>query len=158
MAADMKESVLVSQEVNMAQSIREVMTANPICLPANTSVQQAAREMRDNDVGDVIVEKDGGLYGIVTDRDIVVRVIAEGKDVTTTDLEAICSRNLATLTPDQTVKDATQLMKDKALRRIPVVEEDGKGKVIGIVSIGDIAVEKHPKSALGKISAASANT
>jgi CBS domain-containing protein len=114
--------------------------------------------MRDNDVGDVIVEKDGGLYGIVTDRDIVVRVIAEGKDVTTTDLEAICSRNLATLTPDQTVKDATQLMKDKALRRIPVVEEDGKGKVIGIVSIGDIAVEKHPKSALGKISAASANT
>ena len=142
----------------MAQSIQDVMTADPIRLPADTSVQDAARQMRDNDVGDIIVEKDGRLYGIVTDRDIVVRVVAEDKDLRTTDLQSICSQNVSTLTADQTVKDATQLMKDKALRRIPVVDAKEQGKVIGIVSLGDIAVEKHPKSALGKISAASANT
>lgn len=138
----------------MAQSIREVMTEDPICLPANTSVEEAARRMREENIGDIIVEKDGKLYGIVTDRDIVVRVLAEGKDVRATDLESICSRDLSTVTPDETVKDATRIMKDKALRRIPVVEE---GKAVGIVSLGDIAIEKEPKSALGKVSAASAN-
>ena len=138
----------------MAQSIREVMTADPVCLPANTSVEEAARRMRDENIGDIIVEKDGKLYGIITDRDIVVRVLAEGKDVRATDLESICSRDLSTVTADDTVKDAIQIMEDKALRRIPVVEE---GKVIGIVSLGDIAIEKKPKSTLGKVSAASAN-
>lgn len=139
----------------MAQSIRGVMTEDLVRLPADTSVEAAAREMRDNGIGDIIVEKDGKLYGILTDRDIVVRVIAEGKNAAGTDVESICSHDLTTLTPDQTVKEATQLMKDKALRRLPVVEGE---KVIGIVSLGDIAVEKHRKSALGKISAASANT
>jgi CBS domain-containing protein len=139
----------------MAQPIREVMTPNPICLPANASIQEAARAIRDHDVGDVVVEKEGKLCGIVTDRDLVVRAMAENKDIGTTDLESVCSRDVTTLTPDQTVKEATDLMKEKALRRLPVME---KGKVIGIVSLGDIAVEKHPKSALGKISAASANT
>lgn len=139
----------------MAQSIREVMTENPIRLSADTSIQEAARAMRDNDIGDVIVEKNGKLCGIVTDRDIVVRAIAEGKNLKSTDLESICSKDVTTLTPDQTVKDATDLMKEKALRRLPVID---KGEVIGIVSLGDIAVEKHPKSALGKVSSASANT
>jgi CBS domain-containing protein len=139
----------------MAQPIREVMTPDPICLPAKASIQEAARTMRDHNVGDVVVEKEGKLCGIVTDRDLVVRAMAENKDIGTTDLESVCSRDVTTLTPDQTVKEATDLMKEKALRRLPVVE---KGKVIGIVSLGDIAVEKHPKSALGKISAASANT
>lgn len=142
----------------MAQSIRDVMTDDPIRLPVDTSIKDTARKMRDADVGDIIVEKDGQLFGMVTDRDIVVRVVAEGRDVTATDLQSICSRDVATLTADDTISDATQLMKDKALRRIPVVEPGNKGKVIGIVSLGDIAVEKHPKSALGKISAASANT
>lgn len=138
----------------MAQSIREVMTAHPICLPAHTSIQAAARAMRDHEIGDIIVEKEGQLYGIVTDRDLVVRALAEGQDVQKTDLASICSQEVTTLSPDQTVKEATALMKEKTLRRLPVVE---KGKVIGIVSLGDLAVEKHPKSALGKISAAAAN-
>lgn len=142
----------------MAQPIREVMSTDLVRLPAETSAQVAARAMRDSNIGDVIVEKNGTLFGIVTDRDLVVRVMAEGKDAANTDLESICSRDLTTLTADHSVKEATQLMKDKALRRIPVVEENDAGKVIGIVSLGDIAVEKHPKSALGKISAAGANT
>jgi len=142
----------------MAQSIREVMTADPVCLPANASIQDAARAMRDNDIGDVVVEKDGRLYGIVTDRDIVVRAIAEAKDVASTDLESICSQDLVPIRADEDVKDATQLMKDKALRRIPVVDQADESKVVGVVSLGDIAIKKRPKSALGKISKAAANT
>jgi CBS domain-containing protein len=142
----------------MAQSVREVMTENPTVLPANASVQDAALRMRDQDIGDIIVEKDGALYGMVTDRDVVVRVIAEGKDARTTDLESICSRNLVTLAPEDSVKDASQVMEENAVRRLPVVEGGRNSKVIGIVSLGDIAVEKKPKSALGKISAAAPNT
>ncbi|HEY0565024.1 MAG TPA: CBS domain-containing protein [Terriglobales bacterium] len=134
------------------------MTENPTVLPANASVQDAAIRMRDQDIGDIIVEKDGALYGMVTDRDVVVRVIAEGKDARTTDLESICSRDLVTLAPEDSVKDASQVMEENAVRRLPVVEGGRNGKVIGIVSLGDIAVEKKPKSALGKISAAAANT
>jgi CBS domain-containing protein len=142
----------------MAQSVREVMTENPTVLAPNASVQDAAKRMRDQDIGDIIVEKDGALYGMVTDRDIVVRVIAEGKDPRTTDLESICSRDLVTLAPDDSVKDASRVMEENTVRRLPVVEGGRNGKVIGIVSLGDIAVERKPKSALGKISGAAANT
>jgi CBS domain-containing protein len=134
------------------------MTGDPVRLPAESSVQEAARAMRDNDIGDIIVEKDGKLYGILTDRDIVVRVIAEGQDAASLNIEAVCSKDLTTVTPDEKVIEATRLMKDKALRRILVVDENASGTAVGIVSIGDIAVEKHPKSALGKVSAAAANT
>lgn len=142
----------------MAQSVREVMTENPIVLPVDASVQDAAVRMRDQNIGDIIVEKDGALYGLVTDRDIVVRVIAEGKDATATDLQSICSRDLVTLAPEDSVKDARRVMEEKSVRRLPVVEGGSNGKVIGIVSLGDIAIEKKPKSTLGKISAAGANT
>jgi len=114
--------------------------------------------MRDQNIGDIIIEKNGALYGMVTDRDIVIRVIAEGKDARTTDLESICSRDLVTLAPEDSVKDASRVMEEYAVRRLPVVEGGSNGKVIGIVSLGDIAIEKKPKSALGKISAAGANT
>ena len=142
----------------MAQSVREVMTQNPTVLPASASVQEAAIRMRDQDIGDIIVEKDGALYGMVTDRDIVVRLIAEGKDATATDLESICSRDLVKLAPDDSVKDASRVMEENAVRRLPVIEGGRNGKAIGIVSLGDIVIEKKPKSALGKISAAAANT
>lgn len=141
----------------MAQSVREVMTENPTVLPVNASVQDAAVRMRDQNIGDIIIEKNGALYGMVTDRDIVIRVIAEGKDARTTDLESICSRDLVTLAPEDSVKDASRVMEEHAVRRLPVVEGGSNGKVIGIVSLGDIAIEKKPKSALGKISAAGAN-
>jgi CBS domain-containing protein len=130
------------------------MTANPIRLAANTPIRAAARAMRDNDIGDIVVEKDEKLCGIVTDRDIVVRALAEDKDARNTTLESICSKDVTSLTPDQTDEDAVRLMKEKALRRLPVVEN---GKVIGIVSLGDLAIQKDRRSALGHISAAAAN-
>jgi len=138
----------------MAQSVREVMTSNPVCLPANTPIREAAKRMRERDIGDVVVERDGKLLGIVTDRDIVVRAIAQDKDVQSTDLESICSQQVTSLSPDQTAEDAVRLMREKSIRRLPVVEN---GKVVGIVSLGDLAVEKDPRSVLGQVSAAAGN-
>jgi len=138
----------------MAQSIREVMTPNPTVCPAQATLQEAARLMRDQDIGNVLVEKDGQLCGIVTDRDIVVRGVAEGGDGASMRLGDICGGDLVSLSIDATVDDAVQLMRDKALRRIPVVQG---GQAVGVVSIGDLAMEQDPGSALADISAAPPN-
>ena len=138
----------------MAQSIRDVMTAHPITLPATSSVVDAARAMRDSDIGDVIVVENGQICGMVTDRDITVRGVAEGRNISSLTLGDICSRQLTTLSPTDSVDAAVLLMREKALRRLPVVEG---GKPVGIVSLGDLAVTKDPHSALGNISAAPAN-
>jgi CBS domain-containing protein len=138
----------------MAQTIRDVMTTHPITFPATSSLVEAARAMRDSDIGDVMVTENGRLCGMVTDRDIAVRGVAEGHDVSSLTLGDICSRQLTTLSPMDNVDDAVRLMREKALRRLPVV--DG-GKPVGIVSLGDLAVTQDPHSALGNISAAPAN-
>ena len=138
----------------MAQSVRDVMTANPIALPATSSVVDAARTMRDANIGNVIVVDSGRICGIVTDRDITVRGVAEGRDVSSLKLRDICSQEITTLSPTDTVDDAVRLMREKAIRRLPVVEG---GKPVGIVSLGDLAVERDPHSALGNISAAPPN-
>lgn len=138
----------------MAQRVQDIMTANPIALPVTASLIDTAIAMRDADVGAVIVMENGEIYGIVTDRDIVVRGIASGNYPATVKLAEICSRELTTLAPTDSVEDAVLLMREKALRRLPVVEH---GKPVGIVSLGDLAVEKDPHSALGNISAAPPN-
>ncbi len=138
----------------MTQSIREVMTPDPISIPATSSVAEAARAMRDGNIGDVIVLKDSQVCGILTDRDIVIRAVAEGRDLTATKVADICSQELTTIAPTDEVEQAVRLMRDKAIRRLPVVEG---GKPVGIVSIGDLAMERDPHSALGRISAAPPN-
>lgn len=138
----------------MERSIRDVMTRTPCVLDVSDTVEKAAREMSANDIGDVIVCKQDTLCGIVTDRDITVRVIAEGRDPAATTLGEICSNDVTTLSPDETVADAVRLMREKAIRRIPVVAD---GKPVGIVSMGDLAKERDPDSALADVSAAPAN-
>lgn len=138
----------------MARAIKDVMTPNPVTLQANATVLDAARAMRDSDIGDVIVYKGEQLRGIITDRDIVVRVVAEGKDPAKTSVESFCSRELFTLSPSDQTSDAVKLMKEKAVRRIPVVENN---KAVGIVSMGDLAVQFDRESALGAVSAAAPN-
>ena len=101
----------------MARSIRDLMNSNLISMPMTSTVAEAARKMRDADIGDVIVLDDGQLRGIVTDRDIVIRAIADGRDPATVKLGDICSRDLTTLSPTDTVDDAVRLMRDKAIRR-----------------------------------------
>jgi CBS domain-containing protein len=139
----------------MAQQIRELMTPNPVALPGTASVHEAARAMRNAEIGDVIVIENNQVCGIVTDRDIVVRTLAEARDPATTTLADICSHPLLTVSPTDSVEHAVRLMRTHALRRLPVVEG---GQPVGIVSLGDLAVERDPSSALGDISAAPPNT
>jgi CBS domain-containing protein len=115
----------------------------------------AAQIMRECDIGDVIVLEGDWLFGILTDRDIVVRALAEGLEPDSTPVGEICSRELTTIEPTASVKQAVLLMREKAIRRLPVV--DDSGHVIGIVSIGDVAVERDRRSALADISAAPPN-
>lgn len=140
----------------MDLTVRDVMSANPCVISPTTSVLEAARIMRGNDIGDVIVLEDERLFGIVTDRDIVVRALAEGADPEMTPVGSICSRDLSTIEPDASVGQAVRLMREKAIRRLPVVDHDGF--VMGVLSIGDIAVERDRLSTLGDISAAPPNT
>ena len=139
----------------MSETVRDVMTPNPCVIAPTASVLEAAQMMRGNDIGDVIVLEEERLFGILTDRDIVVRALAEGADPGTTPVSAICSRELTTIEPDASVGRAVLLMREKAVRRLPVVDDDGF--VMGIVSIGDVAVERDRRSALGDISAAPPN-
>jgi CBS domain-containing protein len=138
----------------MAQYVREIMTQNPVTVQMRDTITAAARTMRDANIGDVVVLENGQVRGILTDRDIVVRALAEGRDPTQTAVGDICSRELTTLSPHDAIGDAMAVMRDKALRRLPVVEE---GRPVGIVSLGDLAVERDPESALGGISAAPPN-
>jgi CBS domain-containing protein len=140
----------------MAEYIRDVMTTNPETLPESTTVREAAETMRANDIGDVvIVDDNGAISGILTDRDIVVRVVAEGRDPRATRIGDIASREMTAVSPDDPVDRAIQLMRERAIRRLPVVD---KGKPVGIISIGDLALDRDPDSALADISAAPPNT
>jgi CBS domain-containing protein len=138
----------------MAQHIRELMTPNPVTMPGTASVHEAARAMRDQDIGDVVVIEHQQVCGIVTDRDIVVRTVAEAQNPANITLGDICSHSLLTVRPTDSVEHAVRLMRTHSIRRLPVV--DG-GKAVGIVSLGDLAVERDPDSALGEISAAPPN-
>jgi CBS domain-containing protein len=135
-------------------TIRDIMTSHLATLPTSASVLEAARAMRDSDIGDVIVADDGQICGIITDRDVVVRVTAEGRDPAKTKLAEICSQDLTTVSPTDSIDHAVQLMRRKAIRRLPVVEN---GRAVGILSIGDLAQERDPTSALSDISAAPSN-
>lgn len=138
----------------MTQTLRDVMTENPVTMPDDASIVDAAKAMKDKNIGDVIVTSNGDMCGIVTDRDIVVRAVAKGGDGTSMKLGDICSKDPVALQPDANVGEAIKVMREKAIRRVPVVEN---GKAIGIVSLGDLAEEREPKSALADISEAPPN-
>jgi CBS domain-containing protein len=130
------------------------MTPNPIVVSIDEPIVDAARKMRDADIGDVVVVDGGRVRGILTDRDIVVRAVAEGNDPDSCRVGDICSGNPVTLSPDQPIEDAISILREHKVRRIPVV--DG-GTPAGIVSIGDLALSRDRESALADISAAPAN-
>jgi CBS domain-containing protein len=134
--------------------VREVMTKNPVTLDASARVVEAAQAMREHNIGDVVVRRDGKLCGILTDRDIALRVVGEGLDPRITNVDSICSHGLTTVSPNDDTKDAVRLMKQNAVRRLPVVEDS---KIMGIVSLGDLAQALDRQSALGEISAAPPN-
>jgi CBS domain-containing protein len=135
----------------MAQTVEEIMTSNPRTVNADDTVVDAARVMGDNDIGDVIVTEDGQVSGILTDRDIVVRAVAEGRDPESTKVADICTTGVEAIEPEASVDDALRTMREHDIRRLPVVKN---GRPVGIISLGDLAVEREPDSTLADISAA----
>jgi len=131
------------------------MTKNVINMQIGTTLEEAARAMRERDIGNVVVAEDERLVGLVTDRDIVIRAVADGMDPTTTTLGSVASRDIIAIQPDDTAQAAALLMREQAIRRVLVVDEQG---LCGILSIGDLASEIDPDSVLGGISGAAPNS
>jgi CBS domain-containing protein len=138
----------------MTHTVRDVMTSAPVTVDAGSSVQQVAQLMRDRGIGDVLVTDDSGVCGLVTDRDIVVRGIAGNGDASSMQIGDICSHNLVAVEADADVNEAVRLMREHALRRLPVTQDQ---HLVGIVSIGDLAIDQDRRSALADISAAPPN-
>ena len=135
--------------------IESIMSTNVCHLPETATVADAARSMRDRQVGDILVtDSRGKITGIVTDRDIVVRAVAEDEAPAATKLGDICSRDVSFVSPDQPMQDVVGLMVERSIRRVPVVEE---GKPVGILSLGDLAERGDPSSVLGQLSGAPPN-
>jgi CBS domain-containing protein len=133
--------------------VRDVMTAEPIVLQQDQSIADAAQAMRDNAVGAVLVVDGDKLCGLVTDRDIVVRALAESA-LPTSPVGQVVSPDLVAVYADDETADAARVMQDNAVRRLPVLDD---GRIVGIVSIGDLAVSQGEDSALADISAAEPN-
>jgi CBS domain-containing protein len=123
----------------MAQTIRELMTSNPSTIEPDKTVADAAKLMRDEDAGLIPIVEGQKLAGTITDRDIAIRVVAEGKDPQSSTVRDVMTSRLVTVDPEQDLDEALRLMAEHQVRRLPVVEEDGK--IVGIVAQADIA--KH---------------
>ena len=121
----------------MGKKINEVMTENPCAIDADKSVSYAAKMMKDEDVGFAPIVEGDRLIGAVTDRDIAIKVVAEGKDPQSTTVREIASTNLVTVDPQQDLDEALRLMARNQVRRLPVVEEGGK--LVGVVAQKDVA-------------------
>lgn len=140
--------------IPVSQLVEEVMTPDPITIHASAPIVEAAQKMKEADVGPIIVMDDGAVCGIVTDRDIAIRAVAEGKDPSKVSVGEICSKEVAVLSPRDKVTMAIDLMEKIAVRRLPVVKDH---KPVGILSIGDLAIQRDPESTLAQISAAPPN-
>lgn len=138
----------------IVETVRDVMTDAPVTVPPDAPLHEVARLMRDHDIGDVLVVDDTGLRGLLTDRDLVVRGLAEARDADTTSVAEVCTRNVTTVGPDDPIDQAVAAMRSQACRRLPVVAGH---EVVGVVSLGDLAMHRDPSSALADISAADPN-
>jgi CBS domain-containing protein len=138
----------------LARAISEIMTVAPETVEASAPARDAARAMRDGDLGALLVLDGGDLYGIVTDRDVAIRLVAEDRDPARTTVGDIASRDPTAIESHRPEQEAVALMRERALRRLPVVEA---GQPVGILSLGDLAVERDSDSALADISASDPN-
>jgi CBS domain-containing protein len=138
----------------MVQKVREIMTERPAMVGSGAPLTEAAQLMRERDIGSVLVADSGKLQGVITDRDIVMRLVAEGADPRAVVAGDVCSRDPICVGPQDDADQVLRLMRTRAVRRIPVV--DGE-RLVGIVSLGDMAVQRDARSVLGEISAAEPN-
>ncbi len=139
----------------MSQTISQVMTPDPWTVQEQAPIREAARIMRDADIGDVIVVRsDGSVCGIITDRDLVVRAVAEGADANTALVADVCMHSVVSISSGDPVDQALPLMREHNIRRLPVIDDS---RLVGIVTLGDLAIERDPNSALADISKAPPN-
>jgi CBS domain-containing protein len=127
----------------MGKKIKDSMTSNPCSIDADKSVAHAAKMMKDEDVGLAPIVEGDRLVGTVTDRDIAVRVVAEGKDPESTKVRDIASTDVVTVDPNQNLDDALRLMAQHQVRRLPVVEQDGR--LAGVLAQADVAQDARPE-------------
>ena len=127
--------------------VREIMTHEVRSAAPGDTLQHVARIMSDEDVGAVPVLEDGELCGIITDRDIVVRCIAEGKDPSKVKVDEVTTEDVQCIEPDASVEEASRMMADSQVRRLPVAEN---GRLVGMLSIGDIAVKHADEEVSGE--------
>ena len=123
----------------MAKTVRDVMTENPCAIDTDKPVSYAARMLRDEDVGLAPIVEGKKLVGTLTDRDIAIDVVADGKDPESTTVRDVASTRLVTVDPDQSLDEAMRLMAEHQVRRLPIVEEDGR--LVGVIAQADIT--KH---------------
>ena len=135
-------------------TLNEIMSSDVESCAPDATVSEAAQKMRHEHIGDVIISEDGQLRGLLTDRDIVVRVVAEGKNPETTLVSKVCSEQLHWLSPEAEFEEAVALMRTQSIRRLPIVDDE---QVVGVVSLGDLALARDQHSALAEISAAAPN-
>jgi CBS domain-containing protein len=136
------------------QAVFDYMTSSPVTIGATQNLYQASSLMREEDIGSVIVMDSDRVHGILTDRDIVIRALADGRDPEDTEVGSICSTELQTIAPDASVQEAVELMRSKAVRRVIVLEGQTP---VGILSLGDISELNAAGEALEEISEARAN-
>ena len=122
------------------QTVQEAMTSNPTAITAETTAREAAQLMKTQDVGSLPIVEDGRLVGVVTDRDLAIRALAEGRGAETAVTE-IASKDLVTVDPQQSLEEAARLMAEHQVRRLPVVEEDGR--LVGVLAQADVAQAGH---------------
>jgi CBS domain-containing protein len=120
----------------MTRKMRDIMSSAPVCMASTETVSAVAKAMKEHGVGTALVLADGQLIGLVTDRDIAVRVLAENRDPFATLAGEICSSEVTVLGPDDGVEEAERLIRERAIRRIPVLQD---GIPVGLVSTGDLA-------------------
>ncbi|WFE61972.1 CBS domain-containing protein [Micromonospora sp. WMMD714] len=131
-------------------TVGEFMTTRLVTMDGDATLTAAAQEMRNSAIGDVVVTNGDDVVGIVTDRDITVRGVAENRDPDRTRLGEITSRDVITVSQHDDAVAAADLMRTYAVRRLPVIDD---GRLVGLVSMGDLAVEREPQSVLADISA-----
>jgi CBS domain-containing protein len=151
---DNKLTDTLSPKADEGTTVGDIMTPAPVGVYYSQTIGETARIMRDTQVGSVLVVNDGALSGVVTDRDLVVRGLAEGEGPDSP-VGPLCSGELVGVAAGADVEQADRLMREHAVRRLPVIDD---GQVVGIVSMGDLAISGDADSSLAAVSRAQSNT
>ena len=135
-------------------TVKDLMTPNPICVEFDAPLVEAARLMDRHNIGDVLVLRNNKVVGIITDRDIVVRCLAKGRDANDCTVGDVCTGDVLAVEPNADLHAAADLMREHKIRRVPVMDD---GQALGIISLGDLAEKADRDSVLGEISDAPPN-